>query len=92
MWRTLAAGFLGGSLAGALDALATLILSSGILTLPNSAHLIAIDTGLGAVAGAALVVVFIGWSLGLEALLGKSPWFSGTHAVALFAGSSGHRI
>ncbi len=83
MWRTLAAGFLGGSLAGALDALATLILSSGILTLPNAAHLIAIDTGLGAVAGAALVVVFIGWSLGLEALLGKSPWFSGTHAVAL---------
>lgn len=81
--RTLAAGFWGGLLAGALDAVATLVVSAGILTLPNAAHLLLIDAGLGALAGAALVIVFIGWSLGLEQLLGKSPWFSGTHAVAL---------
>jgi arylsulfatase A-like enzyme len=28
-------------------------------------------------------MVFVGWSLGLERLLGQSRWFSGTHAVAL---------
>lgn len=85
--RTLAAGFWGGMLAGALDALATLLLSAGILSLPNRCHLFFIDAGVGALAGSALVVVFIGWSLGLEQLLGKSPWLSGTHAVAVLLAS-----
>jgi arylsulfatase A-like enzyme len=81
--RTLAAGFWGGMLAGVLDALATLLLSANILTFPNHLHLLLVDAGLGAFAGSALVIVFIGWGLGLEKLLGKSPWLSGSHAVAV---------
>lgn len=80
--RTLAAGFWGGMLAGLLDALATLLLSASILSLPNRLHLLLVDAGLGALAGSALAIVFIGWGLGLEQLLGKSPWLSGSHAVA----------
>jgi hypothetical protein len=85
--RTLAAGLWGGLLAGALDALATLSWSAGIVGLPNALHMVLIDAALGALAGSALVMVFIGWSLGLEQLLGKSPWFSGTHAVAVLLAS-----
>jgi arylsulfatase A-like enzyme len=81
--RTLAAGFWGGMLAGILDAVATLLLSANILTFPNHLHLLLIDAGLGALAGSTLVIVFIGWGLGLEKLLGKSPWLSGSHAVAV---------
>jgi len=81
--RTLAAGFWGGMAAGALDALATLLLSASILSWPNRFHLLLIDAGLGAFAGLALVTVFLGWSLGLEKLLGKSRWLSGNHAVAV---------
>lgn len=81
--RTLASGFWGGMLAGVLDALATLLLSANILSLANRLHLLLIDAALGAFAGSALVVVFIGWGHGLEKLLGKSPWLSGSHAVAV---------
>lgn len=81
--RTLAAGFWGGMLAGVLDALATLLLSPNILSLANRLHLLLIDAALGAFAGSALVAVFIGWGHGLEKLLGKSPWLSGSHAVAV---------
>ena len=57
--RTLAAGFLGGLLAGALDALATLLLSAGMLSVPNVLHLILIDAGLGALAGSARTTLAI---------------------------------
>lgn len=104
--RTLAAGFWGGMLAGILDAIATLLLSANILSFPNHLHLLLIDAALGAFAGSALVIVFIGWGLGLEKLLGKSPWLSGSHAVvvllaaplvvydafALFQGTQASRI
>jgi len=85
--RTLAAGLWGGLLAGALDALATLLLSAGILSLSSRFHVVLMDAALGALAGSALVMVFSGWSLGLEQLLGKSRWLSGTHAVAVLLAS-----
>jgi arylsulfatase A-like enzyme len=85
--RAIFAGFWGGLLAGGLDAGFTLIGSWGVLGLAPSLHLLAIDAGLGAIAGSALAVVFLGWSLGLERLLGKSRWLSGAHAVALLLAS-----
>jgi arylsulfatase A-like enzyme len=85
--RAIFAGFWGGLLAGGLDAGLTLIGSWGVLGLGSSLHLLAIAAGLGAAAGSALAMVFIGWSLGLERLLGKSRWLSGTHAVALLLAS-----
>ena len=85
--RAIFAGFWGGLLAGALDAGFTLLDSFRVLGWPAGLHLLAIDAGLGAVAGAALAIVFIGWSLGLEQLLGKSRWLSGAHAVALLLAS-----
>ena len=69
--RAIFAGFWGGLLAGGLDAGLTLIGSWGVLGLGSSLHLLAIAAGLGAAAGSALAMVFIGWSLGLERLLGK---------------------
>jgi arylsulfatase A-like enzyme len=81
--RAIFAGFWGGLLAGVLDALATVMGSASILSWSNRFHLMVIEGGLGALAGSALAIVFIGWSLGLEQLLGKSRWFSGIHAVAL---------
>jgi arylsulfatase A-like enzyme len=81
--RAIFAGFWGGLLTGALDALATILGSGGILAWGNRFHLFVIVGGLGALAGSTLAIVFIGWTLGLERLLGRSRWFSGTHAVAL---------
>jgi HEAT repeat protein len=85
--RNLAAGFWGGMLAGVLDALATLLVSAGMLSPSNRAHLVLIDACVGALAGAALAIVFVGWSLGLERWLGKSPWLSGNHAVTVLLAS-----
>jgi arylsulfatase A-like enzyme/HEAT repeat protein len=85
--RAIFAGFWGGMLAGTLDAVATLVLSARVLGWSGSVHLFAVDAGLGACAGSSLAMVFIGWSLGLEQLLGRSQWFSGTHAVALLLSS-----
>jgi arylsulfatase A-like enzyme len=85
--RAIFAGFWGGLLAGVLDALTTLLFSMRILSPLHQLHLLLIDGGLGALAGSLLAIVFIGWSLGLERLLGKSQWFSGTHAVALLLAS-----
>jgi HEAT repeat protein len=85
--RTLAAGLWGGLLAGTLDAVATLILSAGVLSLANRFHLVLIDAALGALVGSALVMVFIGWSLGLERVLGHSRWLSGSHAVTVLLAS-----
>jgi arylsulfatase A-like enzyme len=81
--RAIFAGFWGGLLAGALDAGFTLVGAWNVLPTWSVVHLAIIDAGLGAVAGSALAVMFIGWSLGLEQLLGRSRWLSGTHAVAL---------
>jgi arylsulfatase A-like enzyme len=81
--RAIFAGFWGGLLAGLLDAAPSFVGAAKVMGWPGCLHLLAIQAGLGAVAGSALAMVFIGWSLGLERLLGKSPWFSGAHAVAL---------
>src|SRR5664279_1061227 len=80
-WRAIFAGFWGGMLAGALDALATLLGSGRVLGLGNGAHLVAIDAGLGAMAGAALVVVYVGWTLALQRQLPRSRWLSAGHVV-----------
>jgi arylsulfatase A-like enzyme/HEAT repeat protein len=85
--RAILAGFLGGLLAGAFDALATATASADVLAWGNRLHLLVIECGLGALAGSALAMVFIGWSIGLERLLGRSRWLSGTHAVALLLGA-----
>ena len=70
-------------LAGALDALATLLGSGRVLGVGNGAHLVAIDAGLGAMAGAALVVVYVGWTLALQRQLPRSRWLSAGHVVTL---------
>ncbi len=85
--RTIFAGFCGGLLAGVLDALPSLGNAEGILTLANRIHLVIIDASLGALAGAALALVFVGWALALRRLLGETPWRSGEHAVALLLAS-----
>jgi arylsulfatase A-like enzyme len=85
--RAIFAGFWGGLLAGGLDAGATLVAAPRVLGLAGSLHLLVMDAGLGAFAGSTLAMVFIGWSLGLERLLGTSRWFSGKHAVALLLAS-----
>jgi arylsulfatase A-like enzyme/HEAT repeat protein len=85
--RAIFAGFWGGLAAGALDGGVTLLDSFRVLGWPASLHLLAIDVGLGAMAGSALAIVFVGWSLGLERLLGQSRWWSGAHAVALLLAS-----
>ena len=85
--RAIFAGFWGGLLAGTLDAGFTLAGAWGVLGPWSMVHLLVIDAGLGAIAGSALAMVFIGWSLGLERLLGRSRWLSGTHAVALLLAS-----
>jgi arylsulfatase A-like enzyme len=81
--RAIFAGFWGGLLAGVLDAVATLLASSGALDLANRFHLVAIDGGLGALAGAFLAVVFVGWTLALQRQPARSGWLSAAHAVAL---------
>jgi arylsulfatase A-like enzyme len=85
--RAAFAGFWGGFLAGTLDAGFALVHSWRGLGLGTSLHLLVIDAGLGAAAGAALALVFLGWSLGLERLLGRSRWISGGHGVALLLSS-----
>jgi len=81
--RAIFAGFWGGLLAGVLDALFTLLTSSGMLGWVNRLHLVAIDSGLGALAGAALAVVFVGWTLAFQREPASSRWLSVAHAVAL---------
>jgi arylsulfatase A-like enzyme len=81
--RAIFAGFWGGLLAGVLDALATLLTSSGMLDIANRFHLVAVDGGLGALAGACLAVVFVGWTLALQHQPASSRWLSAAHAVAL---------
>ena len=81
--RAIFAGFWGGLLAGVLDALATLLTSSGMLDMPNRFHVVAIDGGLGAMAGACMVVVFVGWTLALQRQPARSRWLSAGHAVTL---------
>ena len=81
--RAIFAGFWGGMLAGVLDALSTLLASAGTLDLPKQLHLLAIDGGLGALAGASLVVVFVGWTLALQRAPARSRWWSAAHVVAL---------
>ena len=85
--RAIFAGFWGGLLAGGLDAGATLVAAPHVLGLVGSLHLLVMDAGVGAFAGSALAMVFLGWSFGLERLLGTSRWFSGAHAVALLLAS-----
>jgi arylsulfatase A-like enzyme/HEAT repeat protein len=82
-WRAIVAGFWGGMLAGVLDALATLLGSGHVLGVANGVHLALIDAGLGAMAGAALVVVCAGWTLALQRHPPRSPWFSAGHVVTL---------
>ncbi len=81
--RAIFAGFWGGLLAGVLDALATLFTSSGMLGLVNRFHLIAIDGGMGALAGALLALVFVGWTLAFQREPANSRWLSAAHAVTL---------
>jgi len=81
--RAIFAGFWGGLLAGTIDAVATLLASSGMLDMANRFHLVAIDGGLGALAGACLAVVFVGWTLALQRQPARSRWLSAAHAVAL---------
>jgi arylsulfatase A-like enzyme len=81
--RAIFAGFWGGLLAGVLDALATLLTSSSMLDTANRFHLVTIDGGLGALAGACLAMVFVGWTLALQHQLARSRWLSAAHAVAL---------
>lgn len=81
--RAILAGFWGGMLAGVLDAAFHVEAAAKVMGATGSLHLLAIAAGLGALAGSTLAMVFIGWSLGLERLLGRSRWFSGGHAVAL---------
>jgi len=82
--RTVFAGFWGGLLAGALDAGFTLASAGGRVLGPTSSlYLLLIEITVGAAVGAALAIMFLGWSLALERLLGKSRWVSGSHAVAL---------
>jgi arylsulfatase A-like enzyme len=56
--KTAASGLGGGSLAGVLDALATLASSSGVLGFANRLHLTILDAVLGALAGTTVAVVF----------------------------------
>jgi glucan phosphoethanolaminetransferase (alkaline phosphatase superfamily)/HEAT repeat protein len=81
--RAIFAGFWGGLLAGLLDAITTLLTSSGMLDWANRFHLIAIEGGLGALAGAALAIVFVGWTLAFQREPARSRWLSAAHAVAL---------
>jgi hypothetical protein len=81
--RAIFAGFWGGLLAGVFDAVATLLTSSGMLDMANRFHLVAMDGGLGALAGACLAVVFVGWTLALQRQSAGSRWLSAAHAVAL---------
>jgi arylsulfatase A-like enzyme len=81
--RAIFAGFWGGLLAGVFDALSTLLASAGPLDLSNRLHLFAIDGGLGALAGASLVVVFVGWTLAMQRAPARSRSWSAVHAVAL---------
>jgi len=81
--RAIFAGFWGGLLAGVLDALATLLASSNMLDLANRFHLLAIDGGLGALAGAGLAVMFVGWTLAMQRQPARSRWLSAGHAVTL---------
>jgi arylsulfatase A-like enzyme len=81
--RAIFAGFWGGLLAGVLDALATLLASSGMLDMANRFHLVVIDGGLGALAGACLAVVFVGWTLAMQRQPARSRWMSAGHAVTL---------
>jgi hypothetical protein len=85
--RAIFAGFWGGMLAGVFDALSTLLASAGTLDLSNRLHLFAIDGGLGALAGASLVVVFVGWTLAMQRAPARSRWWSAIHAVALLLAS-----
>ena len=81
--RAIFAGFWGGLLAGVLDALSTLLASSGMLDWGNRFHLVAIDSGLGALSGASLAVVFVGWTLAFKREPASSRWLSAAHAVTL---------
>jgi hypothetical protein len=74
--RAIFAGFWGGMLAGVFDALATLLASVGPARPFEPLHLVAIDGGLGALAGALLVVVFVGWTWPCNARLQRSRWWS----------------
>jgi arylsulfatase A-like enzyme/HEAT repeat protein len=81
--RAIFAGFWGGLLAGLLDALATLRASPDMVELANPFHLLAIDGGVGALAGALLAVVFVGWTLAFQREPANSRWLSAAHAVTL---------
>ncbi len=81
--RAIFAGFWGGLLAGLLDGIATLLASPGMLDGAQRFHLIAIDSGLGALAGAGLAVVFVGWTLAMQRQPARSRRLSAAHAVAL---------
>lgn len=85
--RALFAGFCGGLLAGLIDAGFALSGAPGLLGWQASLHVVVIDGGLGAIAGAALGMTFIGWTLAFERVLGTSRWLSGSHAVALLLAS-----
>lgn len=103
--RTLANGMGGGLLAGALDGLATLTSSPGVLGPSNRFHLIVLEALLGALAGTAVVcllalaVLLFGRLLParrlvasyLGALLLALPLF-GYDAFALFHGVQASRI
>jgi arylsulfatase A-like enzyme len=81
------AGFCGGVLAGAADAIATLLASSGILSASNRMHLIAVDSGLAALAGGVLAGVFVAGVLGLKRALARTQWFTAAHATTLLLAS-----
>ncbi len=81
--RAIFAGFWGGLLAGLLDALATLRASPDMLDLANPFHVLVIDGGMGALAGALLAVVFVGWTLAFQREPARSRWLSAAHAVTL---------
>ncbi len=85
--RAIVAGFFGGALAGAADAIATLAASAGILGATNRIHLVAIDSGLAALAGGALALVFVVAMLGLERPRARTRRVSSAQATALLLAS-----
>jgi hypothetical protein len=85
--RAIFAGFCGGALAGAADAITTLAASAGILSATHQIHLVAIDSGLAALAGGALVLVFVLATLGLERPLARMRRISAAQVTTLLLAS-----
>lgn len=86
-WRSIIAGFWGGMLAGLVDGTWTLLASPVLLSTANHVHLLVIDAGMGALAGSALTLVFMGWTLAFQRSSSRTRWFSAAHAVALVLSS-----